>query len=64
MRDAIISSAVFAPHGKAVEKIGGVAMAWPHNHTVNVSMFIGKIIAGIDVHSYFTSIDEITHALK
>lgn len=64
MRDTVIRNAVFAPHGKAVKKIGGVAMAWPRDNTVDVAMVIGKIIAGIDVHSHPTSIDEITHALK
>ena len=38
MHDAIISSAVFTPHGRAVEKIGGVATARPRNHTVIVAV--------------------------
>ena len=62
MRDAVISSAVFAPHGESVEKIGGVATAWPRDNTVDVAMVIGKVIASIEVHySFLRSIDAITH---
>jgi hypothetical protein len=49
MRDAIISNAVFGPHGEAVEKISGVAVAWPRNDTIDVSVFIREVVAGVDV---------------
>jgi len=64
MRDAVVRNAMLFPYGEAVEKIGGVAMAWPHNDTVNVMVFVGEIIAGIDVHSHLAFIDDITHAVK
>jgi len=49
MRDAVVRNAMLFPHGEAVEKISGVAMAWPHNDTVYVAVVIGEVVAGVDV---------------
>jgi hypothetical protein len=50
MRNAVVRNAIFFPRGQSVEKIGGVAMAWPHDNAVDVMVFIGEVVAGVEVH--------------
>lgn len=56
MRDAVVRDAVFAPHGRAVEKIGRIATAWPRDNTVDVEVVVGKVIAGVEVRHLITAL--------